>query len=254
MVQSSLPLITFLPNTNTSTGYTQSGPLFRTKTRAMEKLLVKTLTPFSLHPTLIYPTAPNRLRPSDIPGYTPSPNANPDDAPDMWAWFRRDEASGTYRYFDEGMTTLAEAIREAGGIDAVCGFSQGGAMTGLVAAALEPGRKIPEGKGGDWARALREANGGKGVKFAVSYSGFRAVPEDFAWCFDPKIAVPSLHYIGSLDTVVEESRSQELIERCEDPKVIVHPGGHHVPVSKEWVMPFAAFIRDNAQDEPRAGL
>lgn len=220
----------------------------------MEKLLVKTLTPFSLHPTLIYPTGPNQLRPSDIPGYVPSADSNEEDMPDMWAWWRKDEASGSYRYFDEGMATVAEAIREAGGVDAVCGFSQGGAMTGLVVGALEPERKVPEGKSGDWARGLREANGGKGVQFGVSYSGFLALPEELQWCFEPKIAVPTLHYIGSLDTVVEESRSQALADRCEDPKIVVHPGGHHVPVSKEWVMAFAAFIKDNASSEPRAGL
>ena len=221
----------------------------------MEKLLVKTLAPFSLLPTMIYPTGPNRLRPADIPGYIAPDDADPDYEPDTWAWFRKDEASGTYRLFDEDMAVIASAIREAGGIDAVGGFRQGGAMTGLVAAALEPERKIPEGKTGDWARALREANGGKGVKFAVPYSGFFAIPEELRWCYEPKITTPTLHYLGSLDTVVDESRSRALVDRCEDPKVMVHPGGHHVPVSKEWVMPLAAFIKDHANEsEPRAGL
>lgn len=172
----------------------------------------------------------------------------------MWGWFRKDEASGKYRFFDEGMAVVADAIREAGGIDAVCGFSQGGAMTGLVTAALEPDRAIPEGETGDWARKLRDANDGKAASFAVSYSGFVAAPETFRWCYEPKMKTPSLHYIGSLDTVVEESRSRALADSFEDPLVVVHPGGHHVPVSKEWVMPFAGFIKDRAQRLPQAGL
>lgn len=151
------------------------------------------------------------------------------------------------------MATAADAIREAGGIDAVCGFSQGGAMSLLVASAMETDRVLPEGKEGDWARGLREANGGKGLKFAVSYSGFFAPVDSLKWCYEPKLSTPTLHYLGSLDTVVEESRSQGLIDRCQDPMVAIHPGGHHVPVSKEWAMPLAGFIKQHSE-EPKAEL
>ncbi|PNP58844.1 hypothetical protein THARTR1_01092 [Trichoderma harzianum] len=233
-------------------GYTQSGALFRAKTRAMEKLLVKTLAPISLLPVLFYPTGPNRLLPSDIPGFKSSAESqggdapSSDDLPDTWGWFRKDDATNSYRLFDEGMAVIADSIRDAGGIDGVCGFSQGGAMAAFVAAALEPSRTVLDGPKGDWARKLREANGGQPVKFAVSYSGFYAGVPALEWLYEPKIKTPTLHYIGSLDTVVDESRSQGLIDRCEEPLVVVHPGGHHVPVSKEWVMPLAGFIKNHA--------
>ncbi|KAF4974976.1 hypothetical protein FZEAL_8187 [Fusarium zealandicum] len=237
-------------------GYTQSGPLFRAKTRALEKLLIKVLNPISLLPVPIYVTAPNRLKAEDIPGYQPPEEAPAEDyQPDTWGWWRKDDASGAYRLLDEGMATVAQAIREAGGVDAVCGFSQGGALAALVASVLEAERSLPEGKEGDWARALREANGGKPVKFAVFYSGFWASPDSLQFCFEPKIKTPTLHYRGSLDTVVDEDRSQALADRCEDPAIIVHPGGHHVPVSKEWAMPLAGFIKQHGEDkEPRAEL
>ncbi|KAJ4227225.1 hypothetical protein FSOLCH5_005553 [Fusarium solani] len=231
-------------------GFTQSGALFRAKTRALEKLLVKLLNPISLLPVLIYATAPNRLSAEDIPGYQPPEEPPAEDyQPDTWAWWRKDEATGNYRLLDEGMATVAEAIREAGGIDAVGGFSQGGAMAALVAAALEPERPLPEGKEGDWARGLREANDGKPLKFGVFYSGFWATPDSLQFCFEPKIKTPTLHYLGSLDTVVDESRSQALVDRCEEPLVMVHPGGHHVPVNKEWGMPLAGFIKQHAEEK-----
>jgi predicted esterase len=199
----------------------------------------------------IYPTAPNRLSADDIPGYQPPAEPQPEDfQPDTWAWWRKDEATGSYRYLDEGMATVAETIREAGGVDAVVGFSQGGAMAALVTAALEE-RPLPEGQEGDWARGLREANGGKAVKFAVSYSGFYAPVDSLGFCYDPKIKTPTLHYLGSLDTVVEESRSQALADHCEEPLVVTHPGGHYVPVSKEWAMPLAGFIKQHSQEEPK---
>ncbi|KAG9259019.1 dihydrofolate reductase [Emericellopsis atlantica] len=242
-----------MPEINTAR-YTQSGALFRAKTRALEKLLAKVLSPVSLHPTLIYPTGPNRLLPRDIPGFVPKEDGDDDEQGDSWAWFRKDEASGQYRLFDKGMDTIATAIRESGGVDGVVGFSQGGFMAGAVASALEETRAPPEGPDGDWARKLREANGGKGLKFAVPYSGFFAPVESLQWLYEPKIKTPTLHYLGSLDTVVEESRSMGLVDRCEQPVVITHPGGHHVPVSKEWVMPLAGFIKQHAEVKPQAGL
>lgn len=239
-------------------GYTQSGPLFHAKTRALEKLVTKALAPVPLVPVLVYPTGPNRLHPRDIPGYQPPPvddDADADHQPDTWAWFRKHEATGTYRFLAEGMATVAGAIREAGGVDAVCGFSQGAAMAAIIAAALEPDRPVPDGPDGEWALALRDANAGRPLKFAVSYSGFFGPVDALKWCYEPKLRTPTLHYVGSLDTIVDEKRTQALIDRCQDPVVVVHPGGHHVPVAREWATPLAGFIRQHAQGlQSRPGL
>lgn len=241
-------------------GFTQNGPLFRTKTRGLEKLLTKLLAPLSLVPSLIYPTGPIRLKASDMPFYQPPADGEPEYEPETWAWWRRNDATGHYTGIDKGMATLAGTIREAGGIDGVIGFSQGGAAASIVAAALEGDRRpLPAPAVDDdteaWAAALREANGGRAVKFCGVYSGFRALDPDVAWLFDPKIATPTLHILGSLDTAVDETRSQALIQVCEDPQVVTHPGGHHVPVAKEWVMPLAGFIKQHVYDKDvKAGL
>ena len=196
------------------------------------------------------------------------------DETDAWAWFRKDEASMEYRFLEEGMGRIAEAIRGAGGssfaavdganeenetepaIHGIIGFSQGGSTAAMVASAMEGGidggettitthkrRKPTSPRDEKWAAALREANGNRPLKFAVIYSGFYAIPDSLAWLYEPKIQMPTLHFIGSLDTVVDESRSQGLVDRCEDPVVVVHPGGHYVPVGKEWVMMLAGFVR-----------
>lgn len=156
------------------------------------------------------------------------------------------------------MSTIASAIRQARGVDGVCGFSQGAAATGIVAAALEPEREVPQGENAaasQWVRELREANAGQPLKFAVSYSGFWATPASLGFLFEPKIVTPMMHYLGSLDTVVEEDRSQGFADRCQNVTTVIHPGGHYVPVSKEWVMPLAGFIKQNILGpDPRAGL
>ncbi|KAF3355260.1 hypothetical protein VdG1_04221 [Verticillium dahliae VDG1] len=132
-------------------GYTQSGPLFRSKTRALEKLLAKALTPLSLTLNCIYPTAPIKLNPADIPGYQPpADDAEDTPAPDSWAWFRRRD--------------------------------------------------------------------------------------------------------NPLDTVVDEGRSRALVDRCEEAAVVGHPGGHYVPISKEWAMALAGYVKHHAQDPEAAKM
>ncbi|KAH6647104.1 serine hydrolase FSH [Truncatella angustata] len=241
-------------------GYTQSGPLFKSKTGALNKLLTKALAPLNLEPKLIYPTGPHRLKPSDIPGFQPPEGKTAEDVDeeqtDSWAWFRRDEATGSYRGLGEGMRSVARAVRDCGGVDGVLGFSQGGAMAAMVAGALEPGRAAPEGDGEDasWVRELREANAG-GLRFAVVYSGFVARDEGLRWLYEGAIQTPSLHFVGALDTVVEEGRSRALIESCREDRTrtFVHPGGHYVPVSKEWTMALVGWLREVLEKEKETG-
>lgn len=230
----------------------------------------------NLAPRLIFPTGPHRLRAQDIPGFEPSSSTvdgeqEDEEESDNWGWWRKDEATGAYVGLAEGMRSVAAAIREGEGIDGVLGFSQGGCLAALVAAALEtpyrvppPGCPSPEQKGvpgeeadWSWVKELRAANGHKPLRFCVVYSGFWAPVAGLQWLYDGgaagegegesggkgKINTPTLHFIGSLDSVVEESRSQALIDRCRDPAVAVHSGGHYVPVARDRVMPLVGFLR-----------
>lgn len=136
------------------------------------------------------------------------------------------------------------------------GFSQGAAAAGMVASLLQPGRR--EG----WPTKEEERGFGfpeswtnlvamhpDGLKFAVSYSGFLTPNETYEGFYRPKIGCPMLHFIGSLDSVVEESRSLALVEACEDAKTVFHPGGHFVPVGKEMGSVLVGFIRDSTKEK-----
>ncbi|ROW13692.1 hypothetical protein VPNG_04515 [Cytospora leucostoma] len=245
-------------------GYTQSGALFRGRTRSLEKLLTRALAPYSLKPTLFYPTAPFRLSPRDIPGFKPPQdggedgNGNAADADaeiDSWAWWRWEEATGVYINLRETFDSVARCIREDadGRIDAVIGFSQGACLAAMVASAME---KLGDGNfrqapaadpesryDWGWVDGLREANGNVPLKFSVLYSSFKPPQEELAWLFEPKIQTPTLHYIGSLDTVVSEERSRTLLDASQDPVLVTHPGGHFLPVKKEWAAPLVGFIK-----------
>jgi predicted esterase len=241
------------------TGFTQSGPLFHAKTRALEKNLQKA---FPAGLTLSYPTAPIHLARADIPfPVAPPPPGEPDEEPDAWAWWRRkgDSEPYTYEGLETGLDALATVLQTEGPFDGVIGFSQGGAMAGMLASLLEPDRrqafeKVYE-KGGLRFPASFEADTGyvEGtihgpLKFAVSYSGFAARGVDtYRGFYEPKIATPMLHFLGTLDAVVEEARSLALVERCveSEGRVVYHPGGHFLPSSqKAYVGALVGFIKE----------
>lgn len=136
-----------------------------------------------------------------------------------------------------------------GGIDAVIGFSQGAGAAGILAALLEPGRTPPAGfeLPSNWEEAA--ALQPKGLKFAVSYCGFRAPGEAYNWIYKPKIQCPVLNVIGSLDSVVDEGRSLALVEACENQRTVYHPGGHFVPVGKEMAAVLVGWIRECCEEE-----
>lgn len=91
-------------------GYTQSGPLFHAKTKALEKLLLKSLPAGT---TLSFPTAPHLLKLSDLPGHTPAPGTeggSAEESADNWAWWRRNDATGEYTGLDETWAFLSKLL------------------------------------------------------------------------------------------------------------------------------------------------
>lgn len=269
-----MPSLPLSQSANCPPGYTQSGPLFRAKTRALEKQLHKFLGQNGLSATFIFPTAPIRLRPADIPGYEPPEGDSADkdeekEPPESFGWYRKDAATGAYRDFHVGMAAVAVAVRDCGGVDGMIGFSQGGAVAAIAAAALEdsPARTAPattaeetaeedrDGASFAWVEELREANGRRPLRFCVVYSGFFAPGSEFGWCYaDGGIRTPNLHYIGGLDSVVEEARSTGLVDRCDNPEVVRHPGGHYVPISREWTIPLVLFLIKTLKEEDKSAV
>ncbi|KAF2157724.1 hypothetical protein K461DRAFT_290014 [Myriangium duriaei CBS 260.36] len=259
-------------------GYTQSGPLFRAKTRALEKNLAKHFPAapkpgsLPLYPDGIqfhYANGPHVLLPADIPTFdnAPAPKAlDAEGAEEARAWWRRkDLGDGRVKYegLEESLAYLVKFMREHGPFDGVVGFSQGACCAIALAALLEEGRlgKVERGKSGGFelpeSMLDSKAENGLGhpaLKLAVSYSGFR-VPagQGYDAIYEGGVETNSLHVIGSVDTVVSEERSLESVEACrqvrtdgeERHRVFYHPGGHFVPASqKPSVDALVQFIRD----------
>ena len=238
---------------NSALGYTQSGPLFHAKTRALEKHLQKHF-PSTI---LIYPTAPHVLNVADIPGYTPITSGSHADGPsEAFGWWRRKgDDPIIYEGLEKGLDVIADTIRKEGPFDGVMGFSQGGAAAAMVASLLEDGEGRMRGyeaarqRGGvGWPMSfLEDGEHGKmiqpAMKFAVVYSGFRAPGILYKGLYEPKMKTKTLHFLGQLDSVVDEGRSRALIDVCEHQEVVVHPGGHFLPSQRPWLDAVVAFLK-----------
>ncbi len=268
---SSRPVSGWFSNpTRFSPGYTQNGSLFHAKTRSLEKLLAKAFPAVSpkspsssiskRYPggtQLFYPTAPIQLSPADIPGFNNAAQGDTDS--DARGWFKRETGGGRYVGLEQGLDCICKVIKESGGIDGVIGFSQGAAVAAMVASLLEPGRlaafeatrkrepdalRYPD----SWQEMIR-ATGQTQLKFAVSYSGFFSPNELYEGFYNPKISTATCHFMGSLDSVVEESRSLALVDVCMDARKIYHPGGHFVPAGKEMAGVLIGFVKECCSEE-----
>src|ERR1700691_4006704 len=111
-------------------------------------------------------------------------------------------------------------------IDGLFGFSQGAALTGLLAALRESPR----------------APGGLDFEFAIMVGGFTSFLPQHADLFPRPLTIPSVHVIGRSDGIVPRSDSLQLAERVTDPLILEHSGGHVIPGDRAVSEPIARFL------------
>ncbi|KAI9799323.1 MAG: hypothetical protein M1825_004816 [Sarcosagium campestre] len=270
-------------------GYTQSGPLFRAKTRALEKTLLRHLRTSLKQPTLeldlLYPTGPLRvIQPSIAEAGSQEANQSKNDnseyssknneGGDSWAWWRKNAAGDVYEGIEQGLDAVADTLRSASGpVTGVVGFSQGAALAAMVAALLEPGRegKFASAVATTATSATNSIDGQQRhakmpflesfrdvltaqqppLKFAVSYCGFAApAGGSYDAFYDGGLSTPVLHFLGTLDSVVEEERSLRLVSAVAqgESRLCRFVGGHFVPGGKREVGVLAGFMADCLHD------
>jgi dihydrofolate reductase len=156
---------------------------------------------------------------------------------------------------EKGLAVVAEELVSHGPFDGVIGFSQGACLAAMVASLLEgPSRRDA------FAQAQRrsslaipypssfEALDHPPLKFCLSYCGFVMPGERYRGFYEHNIQTPVCNFIGSLDTLVEEARTQALVDACGGPRrtqVVTHPGGHFVPSGKPYLDAAASFIKSS---------
>jgi predicted esterase len=148
-----------------------------------------------------------------------------------------------FRGWERTRDWALDLLRTAPPIDGIFGFSQGAALTGLLAA-LRDSERPP-----------------LSFEFAIMVGGFTSTMPQHAELFRHKLTVPSVHVTGRADVIVPRRDSLLLADRFADPLVIEHPGGHVIPADRAVTTPIADFLagfsgRVNAApalDESRGG-
>ncbi|KAF5099066.1 hypothetical protein D0Z03_001099 [Geotrichum reessii] len=200
-------------------GFAQNGSVFARKASGLRKTLGK------LGYETVFLDAPIKIETTDLPFESLNSDAS---AADFRSWWPHNVSKQDHYTIDKALDSIKESISADGPYDGVVGFSQGAGFAGLLLNIID--KLVPEKQGP--------------FKFAVLYSGFRAQPEALQHYYTPAFSTPTLHILGSLDTVVSEERTLSLYDACtEGSRTLVrHPGGHFVPNSKPLIKAVTDFI------------
>lgn len=224
--------------TNCRSGFTQTGPFFKEKCRALERQLSHSL---SGNIDFYYPTGPCSLWNFLDPQYVPSKIGNRNE---LHAWWKALDGVSVYDELDTSLDHLSAYIHHHGPFDGIVGFSQGAVMamilTSLCEARTVPGRaEALLNQPTPIAHAAPQAP----FKFAIIIAGFKASPPNYPGLFSPRVVTPSLHIIAELDTMVENRHSFDLAATgCTGAKVVTHVAGHVVPTSTAVLSQVADFV------------
>src|ERR1700733_8204526 len=127
-------------------------------------------------------------------------------------------SAGSFGWWHEGFSGwertrdwAVELLRTGPRIDGIFGFSQGAALTGLLA--RPRGAPPPPLEFG----------------FAIMVGGFTSNAPQHARLFGHQLTMPSVHVTGRADVIVPRRDSLLLAGRFADPLVIEHPGGPVIP-------------------------
>ena len=147
-------------------------------------------------------------------------------------------ASGGFGWWHEGFTGwehtrdwITGQLSAGPRIDGIFGFSQGAALTGLLAALRESPQAPP----------------GLDFEFAIMVGGFTSFLPQHAGLFRRPLTIPSVHVIGRSDGIVPRADSVKLASRFADPLILEHGGGHVIPADRAVAEPIARFLTPFAQ-------
>lgn len=202
-------------------GYVQNGNMFARKTSGIRKALDK------LGFETVYLTGPVKIEVSDL-SFDVS-NEGGREIDNMRSWWPNSESNPDHLTIDSALDEIVANIDKEGPFVGVLGFSQGAALAAILCQILH---------------TLHENQGQ--LKFGIFYSGFKSRLPAYSKYYERPIAIPTMHVIGTLDTVVEEERTMKLYDACEPSKrvLLTHPGGHFVPNAKDILTKVVGFVQN----------
>ncbi|KAL6937645.1 hypothetical protein ACO0RG_004161 [Hanseniaspora osmophila] len=222
-------------------GHAQSDKIFSSKTGALRKGLTK-----QLGYDLYYPCAPTEIQLADFREEGETAESlemyNSTAGTNIYTWFHKDPVTEENTIPEETIGYLRQYVIENGPFEGIIGFSQGAAFAGYLASNFN-----------ELLHLQNEPDSVQcDIKWFMNYSGFRVLTEKYqarSYNLNPNgISIPSLHVIGELDSVVEETRVMSLYEACDFEKrtLLKHPGGHFIPNNKVYVSKVCGWLNNVA--------
>uniref|UniRef100_T1JI19 Serine hydrolase domain-containing protein n=1 Tax=Strigamia maritima TaxID=126957 RepID=T1JI19_STRMM len=197
----------------------QSADAFREKLGAFRKLTKSKAE-------LTFVNAPFRVADENDATQSPSPGAR------GW-WFSREndsfdalESSDVCKGYKQSLDFVCRFVDETGfKFDGLLGFSQGAAFVALLCV-LAQRKELPFD-----------------FKFAIIIAGFKSRCSSHANMYgDTNVTIPTLHVFGENDKVIPKELSQDLARSFEKPTLLVHVGGHFLPVTGQQKSVYLTFL------------
>ena len=129
---------------------------------------------------------------------------------------------------------INQVCREQGPFDGIFGFSQGASLTAILCSIAARNQTASS------PTVYEHVN----FRFAVLVAGFKSnrINSDVYFDRECPIALPTLHIIGRNDQVIAKEMGLHLTEFFASPRVHVHDGGHHIPVSGDAKKIYTDFL------------
>lgn len=202
-------------------GYRQNKDVFREKLGQFRKNLKQ-------HAEFYFISAPHVVASKQNSTEVPSSGLTDERS---W-WFTSEDNSYQSRIktdfcigLEDSLNLVTKVIAEEGPFDGILGFSQGAAFSAIICGLIE-----------------KDALPFK-INFAIIVAGFKSLFDGHKELYSKSVTIPSLHVIGESDEVINNERSKELVSVFEDNTVLMHPGGHYVPASKDLKEKYINFLQ-----------
>jgi hypothetical protein len=141
-------------------------------------------------------------------------------------WWNASPGNKIYHHLDVSFHYLDQLFKAEGPFDGIIGFSQGGALTGILCAMLAQQRN-----GNSTELSSNSTISNISFKFAILISGFPSRADAHQHLMKPNsiTGIPSLHILGNKDDLVDNERTRSLAACFENSLLIEHSGGHFTP-------------------------
>eukprot|EP00050_Salpingoeca_kvevrii_P008859 m.305525 g.305525 ORF g.305525 m.305525 type:complete len:606 (-) comp17941_c0_seq1:1993-3810(-) len=147
-------------------------------------------------------------------------------------WYRRGRPAGDW---EKSLELLEARDRAAGGYDGIIGFSQGGVAAALI---VDVHRRSA---GARFPRLAFVILAGAPATRMPPTAG---VDDNGRLAVEPaSLEMPSLHFMGSRDTIVPAAESEQLAALFRNPQLVRHNQGHHLPQRAKELAVIVDFLR-----------